>query len=956
MIRITMPTVLLLLALSTFARSEDRGEIGTYDLTVEHLRNPIALDTEKPRLSWKVQVQNPEAINIQQKSYRVLVASSEQLIARDKGDLWDSGRVTSPQSILVSYQGQRLTSRQHCFWKVQITDTEGRQSGWSDVAEWEMGLLKPADWSGSHWIGLKDSPRDHRLATRKHNRQKKELKSHASPLLRKQIFVKKPVRKATAYVSGIGYSEFYLNGNKVGDHVLDPGQTNYEKLTFYVPFDVTALLKQGDNALGVWLGNGFYGQNLAFEGGFGYGKPSVRAKLFVQYEDGTTTQFVTDKTWKAIASPIVFDNVYWGESYDARLEVSGWSKPGLDDSSWQSAVKMPAPCSESQLRPQLLPPIKVVERIEPVAIRKMDGETWLLDFGKNIAGWVNIKVNQKPGDTITINFSEVLEKNTGRLFQGSQGGGSTGSHHMLAYVCKGGGEESWSPRFTYSGFRYAEISGLAGKPAPKDIQAIFARSAVEKTGSFSCSNELFNQQYQASLLSMEGNIHSLPEDCPHREKCGWLGDAHATTDLCLYNYDIMRFYLKYMEDIKGSLTKGYGNGDGGFFKVGKRLGPVPDGLDGVPTFVAPGKRTAGLGSVDWGVAYLIMPWQMYLHSGDVESFKPHFENIKDFISYYRVYKTKDGVIDNGLGDWCPPRWASPKEREKMECHPHISGTAYYFLALKIAGQMAEVLGDKKYQRQCLKEAEEIRTAFSNVYLEKIKGTDLKHFGSQTATAMALKSGLVDSTDAQKRVDALVHDIKELHDGHHSCGIHGLRHLYTVLADHGRDQLVFDMLTDTSFPSPAYVLSCGLTTWPERCLEWKKTRYAGSFNHPMNGGFAAFMHESLGGIRPLSSAPGFKRFVLKPSLTEQLGWVKTRIGSPFGPIGSEWKNESGSFSWKVEIPPNTTATLHIPCSAECKITETNHYVEISSDAKTMTESQQLFRQVDVGSGIYNFVVK
>ena len=904
--------VLLLLVVSAFAHADDGSAIGLYDLKVEHLENPIQLDIERPRLSWKIRTADPEARNIQQRSYRVLVASSEQLLATDKGDLWDSGRIESPQSVLVQYEGQQLVSRQTCYWKVRITDNQGSESDWSDVAKWEMALLDPAEWSGSQWIGLEEKTRDHELASRKHIKLNEELQSYTSPLLRKEVAIGKPVRRARAYVSGVGYCEFYINGRKISDNVLDPGQTNYEKRTLYVVHDVTTALQQGKNGLGVWLGNGFYGQNLGFDKKFGYGQPSARAKLFVEYSDGTTEEFGTDTTWKATPSPIVFDNVYWGESYDARLNIPRWSQPGLDDSAWQPAISMPAPCRDDQLRPQLMPPIKEVERLRAVEIRKVAPETWLLDFGKNIAGWVEIKVNQNAGDVIKVFPTEVLAKDRSRADQVTYGG-APGSPHELYYVCKGGGEESWAPRFTYGGFQYAEISGLASAPDADSVQAVFVRNDIEKTGSFSCSNELLNQYYAASCLSLEGNWHALPEDCPHREKCGWLGDAHAVADLCLYNYDMSRFYSKFIRDIEDSL------------RVDRKTRRVlPKGAAGVPTMVAPGKRANRIANIDWGVAYLILPWQTYLHTGDVDVFKSQFDNIKNFITYYRTFKNEQGVIDNGLGDWCPPRWDRKKAPEYMECDPYVSGTAFYFQALQIAADMAKVLGDEPYSQQCLKEANEIQSAFAKAYLKPIKNTDLNHFGSQTATAMALRLGMVDPEDIGGQVDALVYDINQLHDGHHACGIHGLRHLYTVLADHGREDLVYKMLTDTTFPSPGYVLSCDLSTWPERRFEWKKVRFSNSFNHPMNGGFTAFLHESIGGIRPDPDAPGYKHFLLKPRLTQQLDWAKASVESPYGLIRSEWKNEAGVFQWVVEIPPNTSAMIQFPNHRESETVEAGTY--------------------------------
>lgn len=940
----------LLMTPSDRVLGDNLAAIDVYDLKVEHLNDPIALDVLQPRMSWKIRVSDSATRNVEQNSYRILVASDQRLLSLDKGDLWDSGQISSSQSVLVKYRGETLQSRQPCFWKVRVTDNKGQDSGWSDVAKWEMALLDSSQWSGSKWIGIRKKARRHPLAARTDRSSKESLQSQTSPLLRKEITISKPIRRARVCVSGIGYSEFYINGEKVGNHVLDPGQTNYEKRTLYVTHDVTDMLNRGPNALGVWLGNGFYGQDIGFKKRFGYGQPCVRAKLFVEYEDQTSESFGTDTTWKATASPIVFDNVYWGESYDARMEIPNWSNVGLDDSAWRPAISLAAPCSDNRLRPQLLPPIKEVERVEPVAIRQVESGTWLLDFGKNLAGWVSINVNQKPGDVIKVVPAEVLNEDKTRIDQRTYGGAS-GYGHELIYVCKGNGDESWSPRFTYAGFQYVEISGLASAPTADSVQAVFVRSAVEKTGSFSCSEDLLNQQYSASLLSMEGNLHSLPEDCPNREKCGWLGDAHATTDLCLYNYDIFQFYSKFNQDINESLTTQYA-AEG--FGSGKRSSPVPSGIEGIPTYIAPGKRTSGIGSIDWGVAYLILPWQMYLHSGDANAFEPHFKHIKDFIAYFRTFKTKQGVIDNGLGDWCPPRWDRRTAPQFMECHPYVSGTAFYYQALQIAGQMAEILGDQQYSQQCFDEAEEVKSDFAKVYLKTIENTDLKHFGSQTATVMALKLGMVDPSDSQEMTDALVHDINELHDGHHSCGIHGLRHLYTVLADNGRDDLVFRMLTDTTFPSPGYVLSCGLTTWPERRFEWKKVRLRNSFNHPMNGGFVAFMHESLGGIRPSKSGPGYKHFSLRPHLTEQLKWVKASIESPFGAISSEWNRRGDSFSWDIEIPINTSATVYIPAGSKGNLFESGK--PFKETVTVVHQGQRDWLECELGSGKYRFVVK
>ncbi len=917
--------------------------ISLYDLKVEHLRNPIQLDITQPRLSWKIRSTDPAAKKITQQAYRILAASNPELLAANKGDLWDSGVVTSEQSIWVPYLGKKLQSRQSCHWKVQVTDNQGNVSDWSEAAFWEMALLDSKDWKGSEWIGLKEDTRDSEFARRKPNGKDTMLRSNPSPLLRKEIKIGKEVKKARAYVSGIGYSEFYINGNKISDHVLDPGQTNYEKHTLYVVHDITDALKPGINALGVWLGNGFYGQNLAFNPKFEYGKPKLRAKLFVEYTDGSSEVFATDTRWKATVSPILFDNAYWGESYDARKEIPGWAKPGLDDSSWQQAVKLPAPCPDNKLRPQLLPPIKEMQRFKPVSIKKVADDTYQVDFGKNFSGWYDIKLNQKPGDVIHFYPTEVLDRDTGRGNQKTRGG-APGAPEDHFYICKGNGPESYSPRFVYSGFQYLEITGLAEAPTAETIEAVFVRSALEKTGSFESSNEMLNKQYAASLLSLEGNWHSLPEDCPAREKCGWLGDAHATADLSLYNYDMARMYSKYLRDIQDSLTKD---------QKARRL--LPDSA-GVPPQVAPGKRCNNLAQIDWAVAYIIIPWRMYVHTGDAESFKPHYEHFKDFITYYKSYKNKDGVIDNGLGDWCPPNWDRKAAPEFMECHPYVSGTAFYYQALQLISEMALLMDDAEYREWCQEEADRIRKAFDKVNLKPIEGSkNLKHYGSQTATVMALKLGMVPDDEIEDRVEGLVYDINERHDGHHACGIHGLRHLYTVLAENGQDELVYRMLTDTTFPGPGFIMNLGLSTWPERRFDWTKVKFKNSFNHPMNGGFSAFMHESLGGIQPDEKTVGYKHFELKPQLTDQIGWVKTSVESPYGKIRSEWENDGNSFAWTVEVPVNTTATLYIPYHAGAALSESEHR-NLQKKLTPIKEGRQVWLPCEVGSGTYSFSVK
>lgn len=930
-------TGLLFLFASSIASASN---VGIEEMKTEYLTNPIQLDIEKPRLSWKLQPAQPNARNISQTAYQVLVASSAEQLGNDKGDLWDSGRVESSQSILIRYAGSALTSGQECFWKVRIWDQEGQLGDWSQTASWEMALLKADDWAGSQWIGHEGDSRKSAHSAREQSQSQEKFDSHPSPLLRKEFDLKKKVLSARAYVSGVGYFELYLNGSKVGENLLDPGQTNYEKHSLYVTHDISKHLKPGANAFGFWLGNGFYGQNLAFDPAFGYGEPSVRAKFVIDYKDGSRAEFATSTDWKSAQSPIIFDNVYWGETYDARLEIPNWSLPGFDDSNWQNVVERAAPCPDDKLRSQLIPPIRVMKRLDPVNVIPSGEGKYIVDFGKNIAGWVRITVDQEAGDLIKIVPAEVLNKD-GKSLNMKTMGGAPGSDHELWYLCQGGGQESWSPRFTYTGFQFVEISGLKTPPTKDTIQAHMVYSAIEQTGNFSCSDEMLNQQYQASLLTLADNWHSIPEDCPHREKCGWLGDAHAAADISFYSYDMSRFFTKFMWDIQDSLRK-----DARVRKVLKK-GP------GVPPMVSPGKRANRAANIDWAVAYVILPWRMYLHTGDLDVFKEHYPHIKDFITYYGSFKDKRGIIADGLGDWCPPRWDRKAAPEFMECHPHVSGTAFYYEALQITGKMAREMGDDTYADWCFKEAKELNRAFHKTWLTAIEGSKHQHYGSQTATVMALRFGMTPEDEVGERTAGLLYDIHERHDGHHSCGIHGLRHFYTVLAENGQEALAYQMLTDTTFPGPGYIMSCGLSTWPERQFEWKKEVARNSFNHPMQGGFTAFMHESVGGIQPTFEEPGYKHFTLKPHLTSELKWAKTSMESPYGTIRSDWQSSADQFEWTVEVPANSTATLFFPYRNGQVLSEGGRALE--KGIRIVTEGRETWLQYEVGSGRYLFAL-
>jgi alpha-L-rhamnosidase len=928
----------LVVLISIMALGCQKSSMVPVDMQVEYLTDPLNLDVKSPCLSWKLEATSTGLRNLNQKSFRVLVASSLKLLNKNTGDLWDSGIVESSNSTQVIYSGTELWSRQRCYWKVRIWNQDGKPSSWSKNASWRMALLRKHDWSGAEWIGLKDDTRSSQLSERPfQNYLMKEpvmKKSHPSPLFRKEFSVTKRINNAMVYISGLGYAELYVNGRKVSENVLDPGQTNYDVFCLYVCHDITNLLKRGENAIGVMLGNGFYGQSIGFADWLNYDTPRLKCKMWLEYDDGTLDSLITGPDWKTSTGPVIFDNVYGGESYDAREDKAGWLNAGYNDTSWQQAIVVKAP--SDSMRSQLIPPIRRMKKITPVRIFQSASGKWIIDLGQNISGWARIRIMEQTGKQITMQFAENLNREGSELDFASLGHQHTGMIQTNIYVCKGNGPEEWEPRFTYAGFRFIEVEGLSQKPDTGTIHGILVHSSVERTGTFVSSDSLLNRIYETSLWTIVDNLHSIPTDCPAREKCGWLGDAHGTAETDLFNYDMALFFRKYMEDIKSQLGRG-----GETYKM-------EPATPGIPANISTGKRVCQEARVDWGAAIVLIPYYLYLYEGDIRIFRDFYPNMKDFINYTMRYEDKNGIIRNGYGDWCPPGG-----NEKMECPPELTSTAFFYQMLKILEYMAPKLGDENYAGWCGQKMSKVKENFNKTYLRLIPGTDYWTYGSQTAIVSAYRAGLIPEDKIIPVLAGLKYDINELHQGHISTGIHGQR-IYSVLCGTGHDDLAYRIMTIPSFPSLAYTLSCDLTTWPEVPMNYKDpsvTRNA-SFNHPMNSGFAAFFHECVGGIRPEPERPGFKNFTIEPGFINQIQWAHAEMESPYGKIFSIWKNDKGAFDLEITVPCNTTATVYIPSENPDKVIENRMPVSKIQGIRVL--GQENGRTVlRVGSGNYHF---
>ncbi|WP_298551340.1 alpha-L-rhamnosidase [uncultured Algibacter sp.] len=873
-------------------------------LLVNSKENPSTIESEEPLFSWIIDV---EGFNKSQSAYHILVASSQKLLGENNADLWNSDKVNSDKSTFVKYQGKSLQALQKYFWKVKIWDEQGTVSKWSEVQEFEMGLMHPDNWGASKWITLNEDTRtsEHRFRGYKRGNMKKAkpVDGFAASYFRNEIDLSKDIENAQAYICGLGYYELYLNGTKVGDHVLDPAPSNYDKQAYYVNYDITEQLKFGKNAFGIIVGNGFYGQNISWsrdpesnKKGVSYGPPTVRCLVKLNYKDGTSADFYTDENWKEATGPIVFNNIYGGDTYDARYELGNWNTVGYNDAKWGNA-KVASP-QVKKISASQIPPIKKLKEFEPQKVFKAPDGNWIVDFGQNIAGWVKLSVQGNEGQLIEITTTEALLTNGKDIFPGSTGGGANGMAQIYKYICKGDGVESWEPKFSYHGFRYAKIKGVSTKPDADMIKAVLVATDIQETGSFISSDELLNKMHSISKWTIVDNVHGIPEDCPHREKCGWLGDAHAFCEYALYNYDMYDFYKKYMEDIRTQMrpTKGHN---------------TPDIKFQVPTMIAPGKRTSTYAKIDWGVATMYLPWYNYKFYGDDAIVKEYYEDMRDLTNFYLNFKGENGIMQDGMGDWCPPRWDRRKNPSAMECDPIISANAYFYDVLGIMETFAEMNNDVAFSLKMKQEQRELKEAFNKEFLVEILNTKHKWYQSQTATVQALQFGLAPENEIESIVNGLAHDIVEVKGGHHSTGIHGNRYIYTVLSKYGKADLAHQILTTPDFPSQTYVMNSGFTTWPERQFVWEEMEGpTNSLNHPMHSGFAAYFYESLGGVKSSEDKPGYKAFTVNPEFPTAITKTEVVVPTPYGDITNNWMIKDEVLSMNLNVPFNTQARVLI----------------------------------------------
>lgn len=871
-------SVIAVLAFVMVASAQNKIEITS--LSCNNLTNPTGI-VGKPVFGWKMQ--SPEN-NKSQTAYQILVASSKERLSEEKTDIWDSKKINSEEQFNIKFSGKPLKSSTKYFWKLRMWDENGKVSLWSAPASFITALLKKEDFKAK-WI------------------TNNKRKNQALPLLRKSFRLQNNPEKAIIHISGLGYYELYVNGNKVGDHVLDPGRTNYDDYTFYVTYDITSLLNKGNNTIGVMLGDGWFNQDRVWGGMFVYGSPMLWCQLDMA-KDGKTERIISDASWQWVDGPILSSNVFAGEVYDARKEIEGWAANNSNTGKWKNVAL--ASEHPTTLVPQNIPPIKKIAELKVKSFYKSPSGAYIFDFGQNFAGWNRLKIKAPSGTEITLKMAEEKDS-TGNLNYATTGVGATGVIQTEKYICKGIGEELWEPRFTYHGYRYVEVDGLPEPPTKDLLTGIVVHSAVPKAGEFSCSNPQINKLHKLSYWSFISNLHSVPTDCPHREKAGWLGDAHAMAEATIFNFDMQAFWLKYLDDIRstGRLPK-----DSTLFHVSKnsvfRYGFKEAGI---PYMIAPGKRESGVASADWGTAVVQIPWFLYRYYGNKEAILKFYPDMKRWVNYVGTL-TRNHIIEEGLGDWCPPGGV-----ENMDCPVALSSTAFHYNDLKIMEKVAGILTKTEDAAHFSKSAAVIKKAFIGQFFDIEKNS----FGSQTGNAMALDFGLVPEGKEGLVADAIVEESEQQFHGFENVGIFGLQRLFGQLSKYGNEQAAFNILNkkgDYSFEL-MWKKFDATTLWEILPVNIdftdaiKGITKSVSHNHAMQGGFDAWFFNGILGIAPDKDLPGFKKIVMRPRLLNQLAWAKGSYNSVYGEIKSSWKWHGKKLIWNIEVPVNTTAEIILP---------------------------------------------
>src|SRR5690554_2474765 len=917
---IFIASVLITLFIATSCMYSAKSSINPTNLTVEYLTNPDGLDVEQPRFSWILEPTKENEYGQKQTAYRILVASSTKLLKADEADVWDTGWVISDKMQLIKFEGNSLQSDHTYYWKVEVKDESGNESALSKTAQWSTGLFSNDEWTAD-WIGTGES----------YNPAEGGNKMQ-DPWFRKSIELEKKPSRATLFVASVGYHEVYVNGNKIGDHVLAPAATDHTQRARYIAYDITPQLKKGNNVIALWLGTGW----SIFAPYATDDKP--RAPIAIAQADiynnagEVIMRVATDESWKTHPSPNrLIGNWgfgvggYGGEFWNANNEVDNWNLANYDDSNWQNATVINPSLT---LSAQQVEPNRLFSEIKPVGIEGRPDGSYRVDMGVNFAGWTKIDVKGNPGDTIRFQFSEREQDDM------------TFALHS-AYVMGEEGVGTFENRFNYMSGRWITIHGVSSAPTKNDIKGRMVRTDYADATDFECSDSLQNWIYNTVRWTFENlSLGGIIVDCPQRERFGYGGDAHATSETGLLNYKLGAFYTKWLEDwrdVQGTEPMVGNMNNPEWARKQEGSGRYLGG--GVMPQTAPTYH--GGGGPAWGGIVVTLPWFLYQYNGDIDVLEANFDMINGWLEFLNSHTENNMLKRYGgswdfLGDWLWPGATSQGMNNNSDENLFFNN-CYYIYNLRTANKIADVLG-KEYLAEIWKIRADLATEALHA---KYYHEGEFNYSDQTmrSLAAALYGDIMPSELRPHIMKSLENEILINRNGHIDVGITGGAMLFKVLRDEGRDDLIYSMTSQTTYPSWGLMKESGATTIWEM---WEKDLPGHSLLHSSYLYPGAWYIDGVAGIRQDIDSPGYRNFIVRvPKLTEsQVSWAKANFDSPAGLIKSHWQREGFLVQLNVTVPPNCRATIWFP----------------ETEGKTVNESSGLAKQIGEQDGYLLFEVE
>ena len=868
---------------------------------VENLSNPIGLDVAQPRFSWQLIADKRK--NVTQTAYEILVYSA-------KGNVWKSGKVMSDSSVHVAYKGAPLQSGTRYTVELRAWDNTGKPSAWCEPAFFQTALFNPSDWK-ARWIApgyTEDSV------------------MRPSPYFRKEFAAKKKISSAVAYITAHGMYEAQINGKRVGDAYLTPGWTAYQKRIQYQAYDVTQMLQNGNNAIGVVLGSGWYRGIIGFTNSSNvYGKDiALLFQLDITYTDGSAESVVSDGSWKTATGAITYAEIYNGETIDARKEKKGWSAAGFNDTGWIPAKAVDYPMNV--LVATYNEPVKKHEVFKPVKIFKTPKGEQVIDFGQNLVGWVVVKVKGKAGDKITLSHAEVLDKN-GNVYLDNLRSAKAQNN----YILKGGEEEIFEPHFTWQGFRYCQVEGYPGEITPENFEAVVLYSDMQPTGSFTTSNTMINQLQHNIKWGQLGNFLDVPTDCPQRdERLGWTGDAQAFSRTAAFNYRVDNFFAKWLKDLEA------------------------DQQNGVVPFVIPNVLGAAISSAGWADVATIAPWNMYLAYGDKRLLANQYNSMKAYIESIRK-TAKNDLWNTGFhfGDWLFYRPDDDNDGRAAVTDKYLIAQCFYANSTQLLINAAQVLGNTNDVTEYTALLQRIKSAFNQEY---VTGNGRLVSGTQTAYVLALNFDMLPEDQRRQAAQRLADNVKS-YGNHLTTGFLGTPYLCHVLTRFGFTDVAYKLLLQDTYPSWLYPVKMGATTIWERWDGQKpdssfQTPGMNSFNHYAYGAIGDWMYRKMVGLDTYEDGVGYKHIKVQPHTGGGFTHASATLNTYYGTVSSGWKIEAGKLFMDVTIPANTTATIWLPAAGGQDITESGN--PLSSELQ-VEGKEDGYVKVKIGSGEYHFAV-